>query len=568
MRAWFQKYDQLLEHDLLTFGEDDEEPWHEKIQNRLECPPPPQCPDFPPRRIGSQTPLEHVPSPLTFPQVDMYIEWVYVIDLDREEFRVESWGYRWNYNLNEIPRDDLWWVRDDDGVDNEAADDNGTDDDQKDGKDTHDDHREDEHTKGDDDSKDDERTRNESTGASDDRIDSTRETKEGFSDPNGLEVDLSVQLAGIQLAGDKFSQFRLQHVVPKRAIDEQNPMRTHQLLRRFLFRLLARSYQGVLADHVLNCQPQDFIYREFTFAIISLAAGQFSLLERNSFSGLAPEGLSTYDSNGTSTFLPAFGRGIHKRHVEPGSAPNATTYWFEDVLVSLDDGLGSAESVEAAITKAIQLAHETGRRSFHGLIVSLPEVLLIRVQSTGIVEFTDRLPLLDSAVLQANLNDQDLSCEGFIAMTYLFNATLGPSQPNAGSLSDDVYHQIMDNADWRTYRTCARVSRSFEQYAKSRIRLGDRIITCLQPHRFEDNRNRLTSGFKVVDNTKQTESEWAILPVQESFPSLTILRRQEEKHSSADVSQWHVVIGDGDRLSLIEPLTFQLRKTARPVEHK
>ncbi|KAI9792913.1 MAG: hypothetical protein M1816_001235 [Peltula sp. TS41687] len=592
MRAWYEKYDQLLENDLLLFGEDDDEPWNQKLSRAVNLPPPAQCPAPPTERIGFGTTLEILPSPLAYSDVDLYIEWVYIVDLDREKFRVNSSKYMWTFNLNEIPRGDVRWASDIDEVVDEGQDDEDTnkseddkeDDDEKEDKNRNertedegiDDRNEEDGNdkRTDDERKDDERTEDGIKGASDAPIDSNQEVKDGTPEISEPEEDLVAQLAGIELAGDKF---HIKRTVPKKAVDAQNPMRSHQFLRRSLFHQLAQGYNSILRDHVLYCEPQDFIFREFVFAIISLAAGQFSLLERKSFSSWSPDGLSIYKDGkeggvdgSTTTFLPAFGRGIHKRQVEAGSAPSGTIYWFENVLVSLhDDGeLESAEGVEAAITKILQFARDTGRRSFHGLLLSLWRVVLLRVQSSGVIEVTDRASLLDSTTLRNAFNDPDLPHGGFNAMTYLFQAAMGPgpSQFNAGLLPDDVYHRIIDHTDWRTYRACAKVSRGFERYVKRRIRLGDRSITRLEPYRFDSahqaNRDLLRPGLRVLDGAKRSESEWTILTPGQQNPNYL----PQFTEDPADVSQWFPIIGDGDRLSLVDHVSFLLRKVPCPVE--
>lgn len=467
---------------------------------------------------------------------------------------MENSSYRWSYKLNEPPREAFFCVTDDDkgdkGESNEGdkADKNTGASDTRTGEDSEQGIKDGSKKSGQE--------------IKDGSKDSDREIKDKSTDSDEGE-NLLAQLSSLQLSDDEFSQLHLEYVVPKTTIDEQYPMRTHQLLGLFLFRLLAKTYQVVLVGHVLNCESQDFIYREFAFAIISLAAGEFELLERRSFSVWSEDGISTYESDGSRTLLPAFGRGIHKRHVEAGSAPSTTVYWFENVLVSLDEGAETPEGLKAAITKVIQFARNSGRRSFHGLIFCLQEVVLIRVQSTGVVEFTDYYPLLDWTVLRGNMDHTHLSGAGFIAMTYLFNAALGPSQANSGPLPDEIYYQIMDQADWRTYRACAQVSSSLHRYAKSRIRLGNLVITGLKPHGSEDDDNCATFSFKSFDSTDQTETEWVISAVKKNL-YLGYLPRPKTK---ADVSEWHLVVGDGDRSSLLTSLKFQLRKTPSPTEH-
>ena len=47
--------------------------------------------------------------------------------------------------------------------------------------------------------------------------------------------------------------------------------------------------------------------------------------------------------------------------------------------------------------------------------------------------------------MRTSLDDEDLSCEGFVAMTYLFVPFVGPMQFNAGSFPDEIYQQIIQS---------------------------------------------------------------------------------------------------------------------------
>jgi hypothetical protein len=168
------------------------------------------------------------------------------------------------------------------------------------------------------------------------------------------------------------------------------------VIRKLLFLKLVAKYASFLANFVAGFTPDDFIYREFAFAILSLAAGEFSLLntvelpenrslggsisDNNTlfkagafsysdvnilsayrpldnavvisdvddrqdprFSQLARHRRDTTSSAYESTHdfrtnycIPCFGQGAHKRHVVAGSAPaNGTTFWLSNVVIHL-----------------------------------------------------------------------------------------------------------------------------------------------------------------------------------------------------------------------------------------
>jgi hypothetical protein len=61
-------------------------------------------------------------------------------------------------------------------------------------------------------------------------------------------------------------------------------------------------------------------------------------------------------SMGRSNLLPVFARGCHGPDEEPGSAPTATIYWFEGMLVVLAAKVDSPEMADAAVARTLRFA--------------------------------------------------------------------------------------------------------------------------------------------------------------------------------------------------------------------
>jgi hypothetical protein len=207
----------------------------------------------------------------------------------------------------------------------------------------------------------------------------------------------------------------------------------------------------------MSTSPDSFVYREFAFAILSLAAGAYTLHEGLLIDGQPPRGAVALqkrpwcvgDGSGRGDrsiadfeLLPIFASGVHMKGHAPGSAPDAETmYWFEHVLVAVvDDAVvlqpqrsgvkrtndekceGAASetnvtsTVDAVIAKAVAFARSSsGRTAFHGLIFSLSAVVLSRVAGGGerdvtcpAIDKTQPLPLLPLHLLEtASLIDPD-----------------------------------------------------------------------------------------------------------------------------------------------------------------
>jgi hypothetical protein len=168
------------------------------------------------------------------------------------------------------------------------------------------------------------------------------------------------------------------------------------IVRKLLFLKLVAQYESFLANFVASFTFEDFIYRELAFVILSLAAGEFSLLKTvdlladGSWSGTISDNstlfkpgafslshvniLSPYrppDNSavlskvdvredarfshlrhrshattskeperaydvGTYCCIPCFGYGAHKRLAAPGFAPtHGTTFWLNNVVIPL-----------------------------------------------------------------------------------------------------------------------------------------------------------------------------------------------------------------------------------------
>jgi hypothetical protein len=204
-------------------------------------------------------------------------------------------------------------------------------------------------------------------------------------------------------------------------------------MRKHLFNRFAARYDWLLRNHIASDTSNDFIYREFAFTILSLADGDFSLLDNGSVHIIHPGMLTVHSRNirydrcsgalermwvgcdSGAIYIPAFGHGADKRNVAPGSAPpTGSSFWFNGAVVHLA-GLTSAQrepaTIESAMSEAIcfvcnrdDAGHPLGtRRSFYGVVFALSRMVLIRgalpASSTsnigvGVVTHTSALPLL------------------------------------------------------------------------------------------------------------------------------------------------------------------------------
>jgi hypothetical protein len=193
-------------------------------------------------------------------------------------------------------------------------------------------------------------------------------------------------------------------------------------------------------EYCVGYSRDDFSYREFAFTIISLAAGEFSLLNdaeavlrrhRGSgftigltladtkvnllsaykprhYAGESPVGSGASDATAGDNCIPCFGRGAHKRGVAAGSAlTDVSSFWFGNVAVHycsslataaaaadddaggrtehdhLDDASAATALIESAIAETVRFMWQSSvaRRACirYGMIFSLARVVLVRI---------------------------------------------------------------------------------------------------------------------------------------------------------------------------------------------
>lgn len=99
---------------------------------------------------------------------------------------------------------------------------------------------------------------------------------------------------------------------------------------------------------------KDFAFREAAFSILSFAAGQYYFDDPDRFYGYYRKDMSRgylIDRNEGSEpkLMPLFGWACHYPEQEPGSAPLGTTYWLENVPISLVPDTVFEKDAEAAV---------------------------------------------------------------------------------------------------------------------------------------------------------------------------------------------------------------------------
>ncbi|RWA04453.1 hypothetical protein EKO27_g10652 [Xylaria grammica] len=210
-------------------------------------------------------------------------------------------------------------------------------------------------------------------------------------------------------------------------------------------------------------------------------------------------------------FMTGFLSGYHLEDTQAGSAPKATSYWFSGALVYLRRDITSRERFYDAIVSAVARGKADGQTNFSAIILSLEHFVLLKF-TDGNVQHTKRLDLseFERAKVMSFYNNSkgektgyvddemhqhtpgharrplprgttddrsddsdwvhDGDLEPFEVLAHFFDATqkqgLKPfGVHNEGVFPDEVYHRIIGYADQETNIACRKVSRLFRDFA-------------------------------------------------------------------------------------------------------
>jgi len=329
------------------------------------------------------------------------------------------------------------------------------------------------------------------------------------------------------------SHMPVQYVNPKGASDFSRHCRLgpmsfiYQIWRGFRQKLEAQ-----MRYTLLRTFPTDFVFREIAFGIASFAASLSGAMrfedDRRCKGPLHSDCKAIVCGENIENpvvVASELAYGYHKEGIEPGSAPQESTYWFRGILVHLIASAGDREG-EADIAKAIQIGRTTVLEpdSFDILLISIDYVVIVRVFADSI-QRTEPLELLDIPIHYSHhpekryheetkdkisdwyesqddtsdanedewawsrapyrgsdANEKKL-LQSFCAIVHLFESSvtgkLRPEKEKEGVFPTELYEVILRYAvdiDTGTHRACSLVSRRFRRICLESISLSDDVL--------------------------------------------------------------------------------------------
>jgi hypothetical protein len=407
--------------------------------------------------------LDELPSVFCNQGIDILVEWMYTMDLDRELFSINSAVGQVNFSMDEIPRDrwTLAFEKDKGDYDehyypDEAERDSGDD--------------------GDDNGVDDEEIKDDESNAS--SSDLCREAKH--------EYPMHAYFADNESREECKATYRSYNCCTVQAKTRLDKSKTvdRQILTVVMFEKLISPFYLHLRSHFRSWSYKDAAFRELAFAILSFAAGQYRFDELQSLEGQITNGYLVDRNGRRPELLPLFGSGCHSLGEEAGSAPHDPIYWFENVLVSLVPDYIIQDDSEAAMAKAVEFGLKEDNPDFYAVVFSLINAIMLHVTVEDGVTTIKRTSKTEISALGEGIYDPlEVLCErraGFISLIHFFDAAADRyvAPFSQGRFPTEVYSKILANVDDdMTYRARAKVSMVFRAIHPDKIMFGKHLTT-------------------------------------------------------------------------------------------
>ncbi|MCJ1428687.1 hypothetical protein MMC29_006598 [Sticta canariensis] len=288
---------------------------------------------------GIGIPTETLPA-FTPPLNDLCIEWVYTIDLDNEVFTVDNGAH---LHLDRIPRDA--WI-------NALA-----------------------------------------RGYHGDRIFLPKTL------PEEAIANLVVRLPSPTL--DMLKSLDISIVVAK-GLDGFSPARRHgPLVRARIFHFFQNAFEPILSALLLSWRTNELPFREIAYALLCVASGSPNLsfvpVQQLSHKIGYTDLTSTNREREKAEFLAHLGVGCHLEGLPPGSSPDSEMYWLDGALVCLAGQTQNCpEVLDGALVRVVEYCRsQRPNQCVNAILMSIQDIVLMRIYSGGRVERTEVLPLFD-----------------------------------------------------------------------------------------------------------------------------------------------------------------------------
>ena len=189
-------------------------------------------------------------------------------------------------------------------------------------------------------------------------------------------------------------------IVTARDIKDFPPSLRHgPILYARIFQMYQRQQKSVLSHLLLGWEPSELHFREMVYAILCFASAGSSSVElvysQNLREGEGHAFLSKgVEKEATTEFLAHLGIGGHLEGNEPGSAPEGLMYWFQGALVLVTAQLNRPGALEESVAQVASYCRaKCPEKSVNAIVISIEHVVLVRVYADGRVDHTRMMSL-------------------------------------------------------------------------------------------------------------------------------------------------------------------------------
>ena len=181
-------------------------------------------------------------------------------------------------------------------------------------------------------------------------------------------------------------------VSPKNVADIPWRRRHEPILRSRLFWIWTTTLEDKLAATLLQWSPEDLPFREIAFAILCLVSGGKNIAILPNRSLPANKTLGKLGSE----IISSLTAGAHVSDGATGSSPAETTYWLDGVLVFLTGQLYQPNAVELEVTRVAKYCHDNYPNDcVDAVIVSIEHVVLVHIIPQKEVQYSNIMPLIN-----------------------------------------------------------------------------------------------------------------------------------------------------------------------------
>ncbi|KAL8996706.1 MAG: hypothetical protein Q9188_006502 [Gyalolechia gomerana] len=415
-------------------------------------------------------------------------------------------------------------------------------------------------------------------------------------------------------------------------------------LRWMLFSIWSQNMDQTLAVALLQWSTRDLPFREIAFAALCIASGGQNVAvlpadqhkqERRKLNDLTALADQPPEESVSISHVVT---GTYAEGSSPGSSPEEVIYWLEDVLVMLASQLYRLQAVDewvAFIARYCQINYP--QATIDAVLMSIEHVVLVHINPPDIIQRTALLPLFDipnhlsmdvrdrysgpyldklgdhrskrierrqarrlrhAEMRKDNLTvnyysdsddeeDEEISSNDpalhasqigvtgdvqttFFALTHIFDAAARRRMPvvkaaATARLPNEMLGEILSYVtDYETRSNCMKVSRAFRELCQEHVLLTENMILepCEAGKSFEDPRG-LENGWTLCDiEFGRTSTVNFVWPGVDGRRDYKD-RRTDYGYRMKEEPFWLVGIGTGRNKSILKGVKFKLRRLAQ-----